>query len=167
MLTSSRRLFLAVIVGIVFVTACLKQFVKPSPTQLPHEHVPLYHGDYARLSPPEEFLLSNSSLSVPTPLADFPSNYMPSNPPRVALITAATKKEALDLDWMHTDLPGVELYTYIVNDRKALLHTPRNKGHEAMVYLTFLIDHYDLLDDNVNGTAPDILIFMHSHRRAW
>jgi len=166
MLTSPRRLFLAVILGIVFVTACLKQFAKPSPAEL-QQYVPLYHGDYDRLASSETSSLGNISLSLPTTSGDYAVDYTPSNPPRVALITAATKKEALDLDWMHTDLPGVQLYTYIVNDHKAALHPPRNKGHEAMVYLTFLIDRYDFLADNVNGTAPDILLFMHSHRRAW
>jgi len=167
MLTTSHRLLLAVILGIIFVTACLKQIAKLPPTQLPQQNVPLYYGDHDRLGSYEDSLSSNSSLSLPTSLADYAPDYTPSNPPRVALITAATKKEALDLDWIHTDLPGVQLFTYIVNDRKAPLHTPRNKGHEAMAYLTFLIDHYDLLAKNVNGTAPDILIFMHSHQRAW
>lgn len=50
-------------------------------------------------------------------------------------------------------------YLYIVDDLSAPLHTPMNKGHEAMVYLTYIIDHYDNL--------PDISIFMHPHQRAW
>lgn len=41
-------------------------------------------------------------------------------------------------------------------------HTvPLNKGHEAMVYLTYIIDHYD--DPNL----ADVSIFMHSHLRTW
>lgn len=39
---------------------------------------------------------------------------------------------------------------------KAPLRVPKNKGHEAMVYLTYIIDFYDAL--------PDITIFMHAHR---
>lgn len=50
-------------------------------------------------------------------------------------------------------------YLYLVDDLSAPLHTPMNKGHEAMVYLTYIIDHYDNL--------PDISIFMHAHQRAW
>lgn len=48
---------------------------------------------------------------------------------------------------------------YVVDDPIALLHPPRNKGHEVMVYLTYIISHYDNL--------PDIAIFMHAHRWAW
>lgn len=50
-------------------------------------------------------------------------------------------------------------HIYVVDDHTAPLHTPMNKGHEAMVYLTYLIDNYDSL--------ADITIFMHPHRIAW
>lgn len=36
------------------------------------------------------------------------------------------------------------------------LKTPLNKGHEAMAYLTYLIDHYDQL--------PATIAFLHAHR---
>ncbi|KAL6715709.1 hypothetical protein ACLMJK_006670 [Lecanora helva] len=45
---------------------------------------------------------------------------------------------------------------YIADDREADLHPPRNKGHEVMIYLTYIIDHYDSL--------PDTIIFIHAHR---
>lgn len=48
---------------------------------------------------------------------------------------------------------------YLVDDLAATLHVPKNKGREAMVYLTYLIDNYDHL--------PDIAIFMHAHQNAW
>ncbi|KAL2012397.1 hypothetical protein VTN00DRAFT_5115 [Thermoascus crustaceus] len=51
-----------------------------------------------------------------------------------------------------TSLPNFKNYNYTV---------PANKGHEAMVYLTYIIDHYD--DPNLS----DISIFMHSHLRTW
>lgn len=34
-----------------------------------------------------------------------------------------------------------------------------NKGHEAMFYLQYIIDHYARL--------PDLMVFVHDHRRAW
>jgi hypothetical protein len=44
------------------------------------------------------------------------------------------------------------------------LTTPVNKGHEAMAYLTFIIDHY-------NTSLPSVMAFIHAHRqgffRAW
>lgn len=48
---------------------------------------------------------------------------------------------------------------YVVDDGNALLSPPKNKGHEVMVYLTYIIDHYHNLSD--------VNIFMHSHRQAW
>lgn len=50
-------------------------------------------------------------------------------------------------------------YIYIADDRHAPLHPPRNKGHEGMVYFTYIISHYDSL--------PDVSIFMHAHRFTW
>ena len=48
---------------------------------------------------------------------------------------------------------------YAMDDQKAPLHPVKNKGNEVMAYLSYIIDHYDVL--------PDIAIFMHSHRFAW
>lgn len=57
---------------------------------------------------------------------------------------------------------------YIVdpsNETRAdTLTTPVNKGHEAMAYLTYIIDNY-------NSSIPEIVAFVHSHRdgffKAW
>lgn len=62
--------------------------------------------------------------------------------------------------YLPTD-PTITPFVYVVNDYTAPLHTPRNKGHEAMVYLTYILDNYD------SPTLSDINIFMHPHRRAW
>lgn len=48
---------------------------------------------------------------------------------------------------------------YVADDRSAPLHPIKNKGHEAMIYLTYIIDHYDNLSD--------ISIFMHADRWTW
>jgi hypothetical protein len=42
---------------------------------------------------------------------------------------------------------------------EGVLHPPVNKGREAMAYLTFLIDHYDLL--------PAYMVFIHAHLEGW
>ncbi|CAK1354544.1 hypothetical protein CB0940_01618 [Cercospora beticola] len=60
-------------------------------------------------------------------------------------------------DWIDSGLLIPAVYT--VDDRTADLHPPKNKGHEVMVYLSYIIDFYD--------TLPDISIFMHAHRYAW
>lgn len=43
--------------------------------------------------------------------------------------------------------------------KSAALSVPVNKGNEAMVYLTYIIGHYDAL--------PDVVLFHHDHYRAW
>ncbi|KAI4726375.1 hypothetical protein E4T49_05886 [Aureobasidium sp. EXF-10728] len=75
------------------------------------------------------------------------------------------KKEENTL-WVDTELedmlaPKGPLQTaiYVVDDKNAELHTPKNKGHEAMVYLSYIIDNYNNLSD--------VSIFMHAHRFAW
>ena len=40
-----------------------------------------------------------------------------------------------------------------------VLHPPKNKGREAMAYLTFLIDHYDSL--------PTSMVSLHPHLQGW
>lgn len=73
---------------------------------------------------------------------------------------------AEDTTWVESELEDMlkegSLTTaiYTVDDRHAKLHPPKNKGHEVMVYLSYIIDHYD-------DKLADVNIFMHSHRRAW
>ena len=45
------------------------------------------------------------------------------------------------------------------NHPNPVLRFPMSKGNEAMVYLSFIIDHYDDL--------PWAVIFVHGHREAW
>lgn len=48
---------------------------------------------------------------------------------------------------------------YHMDEPQYILHPPRNVGREAMAYLTFLIDHYDVL--------PEIIVFLHPHLQGW
>jgi hypothetical protein len=63
-----------------------------------------------------------------------------------------------NVDWMD-QIPDIKKAVYIADNRFALFHPPKNKGREAMIYLTYIIDHYDDLSD--------ITIFLHSDRFAW
>ncbi|RMZ88135.1 hypothetical protein DV736_g4631, partial [Chaetothyriales sp. CBS 134916] len=75
-----------------------------------------------------------------------------------SLVIAKTKEE--DVEWIQDEsLSSVRQMVYVVDDANAELTVPKNKGHEVMVYLTYIIDHYDDL--------PDISIFMHAHQYAW
>jgi hypothetical protein len=46
---------------------------------------------------------------------------------------------------------------YTVDDPNASLTTSKNKGHEASVYLTYIIDNYFDL--------PPVMVFIHSHQK--
>ncbi|KAF2274983.1 uncharacterized protein EI97DRAFT_434558 [Westerdykella ornata] len=73
------------------------------------------------------------------------------------LVIARTQKE--DVSWIDKEIPDQPKAVYVADDPSAPLHPPKNKGHEVMVYLSYIIDHYDSL--------PDVSIFMHAHQLAW
>lgn len=76
-----------------------------------------------------------------------------------SLVIASTTNS--DLSWLPSALlsshwtPNV----YTTDNSSAPLTVPVNKGNEAMVYLTYIIDNYD--------TLPDIIFFHHHHTQAW
>ena len=76
------------------------------------------------------------------------------------LVVPRTKKE--DVLWITESFGGdeyIKAAIYTVDDETAELRPPENKGHEVMVYLTYIIDSYHNL--------ADVNIFLHSHRFAW
>ena len=73
------------------------------------------------------------------------------------LVIAKTKDE--NIEWMDEKMPDQHKAVYVANDPKAPLHPPKNKAHEVMVYLSWIIDNYDNL--------PDVAIFMHAHQLTW
>lgn len=75
----------------------------------------------------------------------------------VEIVVASLKVE--DTTWLLTHLPTWKANIYVVDDSHASLTVPMNRGHESMVYLTYIIDHYDRLPDNI--------IFLHASRFAW
>jgi len=77
-----------------------------------------------------------------------------------AIVIPKTIEE--DVSWIEANFGGdenIRKAIYIVDDPTAELHPPKNKGNEVMVYLSYIIDHYNNLSD--------VNIFMHSHRFAW
>lgn len=73
------------------------------------------------------------------------------------IVVPRLKKE--DTLWLDEEFPDTRKAVYVVDDRNAPLHPPKNKGNEAMVYLSYVIDHYDNL--------AETNIFIHAHRWAW
>lgn len=81
----------------------------------------------------------------------------PGQPYAKMLVVPRTGQE--DTSWIATELPDWQSAIYVADDPSAPLHPPKNKGHEVMVYLTYIIDNYENL--------PDLVAFMHSHQFAW
>lgn len=74
------------------------------------------------------------------------------------LVVAKMKDE--EADWLYEEIENRAMAkVYIPDDPLAPLTVPKNKGREAMVYLTYIIDNYDDL--------PDVAIFMHAHKNSW
>lgn len=78
-----------------------------------------------------------------------------------ALVIASTSDLPADsVAWIGEVSQDWDVHNYIADAPTApSLSIPVNKGNEAMVYLTYIIDHYDAL--------PDIVFFHHSHLKAW
>ncbi|KAL6707675.1 hypothetical protein ACN47E_003796 [Coniothyrium glycines] len=98
---------------------------------------------------------SSASSSIPTPsAAAVPPVPQPAQQQNVLVVA---KTHAEDTNWIAEKLPDWPTAIYTVDNQSAPLHTKKNKGHEASVYLTYIIDHYDNL--------PEIVIFIHSHQK--
>jgi len=74
--------------------------------------------------------------------------------------------EEQDTSWVAEGLSDWQRAIYIVNptdedaDDSSILKTPINKGHEAMAYLTYIIDNY-------NSSIPSIVAFLHAHQNGF
>ncbi|KAK9782418.1 hypothetical protein SCAR479_00761 [Seiridium cardinale] len=113
-------------------------------------------GDSAPKSTPSSNEVQKQGKEVS--ILDFvrPAEY----PGSKTIITGHTKNE--DVGWIREVFiePEYRLRIYSVDDPESGdLHTPQNKGHEAMPYLTYILTHYHNLSD--------INIFLHPHRYAW
>ncbi|KAI1615453.1 hypothetical protein EDD36DRAFT_432867 [Exophiala viscosa] len=77
------------------------------------------------------------------------------------VVVAKTPRESVS--WFSKHLPTWQTAIYHMNETDVDptgLKVPADKGHEAMAYLTFIIDHYD--------TLPSTVAFMHAHHKgAW
>ncbi|KAF2802694.1 uncharacterized protein BDZ99DRAFT_468678 [Mytilinidion resinicola] len=100
---------------------------------------------------------SSSSSSSPASPSSTPSAKKPDNELSKTAILASLQKE--DTTWLSAFHPEVAAAIYVVDNTTAPYTVPKNKGHEGMVYLTYIIDHYTAL--------PDVMVFLHAHRYAW
>ena len=113
-----------------------------------------------------------ATAGIPIPILPFgevtsqPAIVKPSHPSPTPSSYAALDRVLVvarqlseNVDWIKSELPDVTAAVYVVDDPTAELRVPANKGHEAMVYLTYIVDNYDAL--------PAVSIFVHAHRNAW
>ena len=63
------------------------------------------------------------------------------------------------MSWITELDSDVHAMLYQVEELEVDFHPPKNKGHEALVYLTYMIDFH--------GEFPDHAMFMHAHRFAY
>ncbi|KAI5272597.1 hypothetical protein E4T47_04179 [Aureobasidium subglaciale] len=73
------------------------------------------------------------------------------------VVVAKTGREKTQ--WVSDMLPNWEHAIYVTDNRKAPLHTTRNKGREANVFLTYILENYHNL--------PETVAFIHSHLTSW
>lgn len=149
-------LALAVVIFCLFIYS--SHTVRQSWQSLPQH---LYFGHHYGAPSSSEVLVDNSSPDFVNwnPKPHFkPGTPLPADHNYTSvLVIAKTKRE--DVRWMERELGDQEKAIYIADDPTAPLHPPKNKGHEVMVYLSWIIDNYDNL--------PDVSIFMHAHQYTW
>jgi hypothetical protein len=76
-----------------------------------------------------------------------------------ALVIATSTDTEKNTAWLTRVPLDWSIFRYVADAKSSALSVPVNKGNEAMVYLTYIIDHYDAL--------PDVVLFHHDHYKAW
>ncbi|KAJ5980992.1 hypothetical protein N7481_008290 [Penicillium waksmanii] len=103
------------------------------------------------------------NLDIPTSTPSTGVHVAPTQtavPPREKeLVFAAMLKT--NMSWVTENLPEwhSNIYRVDASPEQAELTVPANRGNEAMVFLTYIIDRYDSL--------PDVSIYLHSGRYQW
>ncbi|KAK2871881.1 hypothetical protein FQN49_002735 [Arthroderma sp. PD_2] len=104
--------------------------------------------------PPARSSVSSHGTSVPKPPTLTPTKY---GDGAVEMVVASMKRE--NITWLHNYLLDWKKNIYVVDDSTAELTVPQNKGREAMVFLTYIINRYDSLPGNI--------FFHHAERFQW
>lgn len=117
-------------------------------------HLPRFreavHSEAGVIHPQPEVATSPFVPGVPKPKGSTYSK---------TLVVARMESESVE--WIEQAHLPVNTAIYVVDNPSLSpgFEVPENKGHEAMVYLTYIIDHYDNLSD--------INIFVHAHQLTW
>ncbi|KAI9769580.1 MAG: hypothetical protein M1835_006696 [Candelina submexicana] len=103
-------------------------------------------------------LLQTTSSDSKTPPTDETSTPQTTPGDKIIVMAKLTRENT---DWVAQHLPDWQNAIYTVDappttTTTRTLHTPLNKGHESLAYLTYITTHYTSL--------PSILAFIHPHR---
>ncbi|KAF2650914.1 hypothetical protein K491DRAFT_720311 [Lophiostoma macrostomum CBS 122681] len=99
--------------------------------------------------------LDSSSTAL---LGTLPSNEVtPISLELVDKVLVVARSQSEDTRWLDQDLLEWQKAIYTVDDPNATLRPVKNKGREANVYLTYIIDNYSNL--------PSLMVFIHGHRK--
>ncbi|KAI0111169.1 hypothetical protein GGR51DRAFT_67879 [Nemania sp. FL0031] len=123
---------------------------EPEPAPVPEPELELEQEQEKGEQPEQEY---GSEPEEPSPS---PS---PEPKPDVELELVVASVKAENTSWIPALLPDWQTNIYVADDPGAPLTVPENKGREAMVYLTYIIDRYDSLPQNA--------LFIHASRFAW
>ena len=155
---------IALVAGLMFVFSGLYLGKVPVPGCKTH----LSSDDFARLHPRDagpRAALSGGSQNMTLSRhcrsegrdAECPgATSSPDRRERYSRIMVVPHMSTEDITWIDDELPGLHTIRYTANDVLAPHHPPMNKGHEVVIYLSFILEHYENL--------PDVVIFMHAHR---
>ncbi|PLB52513.1 hypothetical protein P170DRAFT_434249 [Aspergillus steynii IBT 23096] len=97
--------------------------------------------------------------SFPSPHPSPPSLWPGKNTTKTLVVAKLQDDDTSWVTQLTHDDPHLTSAVYTVDNHTATLTVPTNKGHEVMVYLTYIIDHYDALND--------VTLFMHAHHISW
>jgi hypothetical protein len=131
-----RKLFLATL---SFILTVIYLYLPPLPRDSitiinPTTHPPLYDASLFTPGTPSE---TNHTLTIVT-------GHLPHE----------------NVSWLTTHLPPetyphISLWIHPITNSSSV----PNKGHEAIIYLSYILSHYNDL--------PDVVLFIHPHRKAW
>lgn len=104
-------------------------------------------------------LLFGRQTQSPSPLTTTSSSLQPSTISKALVVASTTKEDTAWLSQIPSSLNWTLNHYRVDAPLSPRLSVPSNRGNEAMVYLTYIIDNYDAL--------PDVIFFHHAHATAW
>ncbi|CAI7590364.1 unnamed protein product [Penicillium pancosmium] len=125
-----------------------------------NDKIMVIHGSHSINAPSPS---KSINLGIPTTTPSTSLHVAPTQtsvPPREKeLVFAAMLKK--NMSWVTENLPEwhSNIYRVDASPEQAELTVPANRGNEAMVFLTYIIDRYESL--------PDVSIYLHSGRYQW